>query len=336
MAKSFYSSAEAAEKLGKSEDELKALVRDGKLREFRDAGSINFRVDDIDRLAAESGGGSADLDDIPPLASSEASASGEIILQPVEDSGIELAPSESDVLSLEEADPSEGTASGSAINQSKKEGSVVPSVGVNVFDDDDLDEAVDPLAQTAVTDVGGLGIDGPGSGSGIMELSRESDDTSLGAELLDEIYSEDEGGTVEMGEATRAGLEEAIVETDIGDQGSTAGDDDMFVAESQPADMGDESPAPAASASASSSRRVEVVQTVEYAADAVSQALTGMMGVAVLVMLVAGLAAAGLVRGVVPGIIDTVNENLLIFAGGSLGLSLVVTAVLFVLARRGN
>ncbi|MGB0717115.1 MAG: hypothetical protein ACPGXK_14645, partial [Phycisphaerae bacterium] len=83
-------------------------------------------------------------------------------------------------------------------------------------------------------------------------------------------------------------------------------------------------------------RRVEVVQTVEYGADALSNALTGMMGIAVLVMLIAGLAAAGMVRGVVPSIIETVNANLLIFSAGSLGLSLIVTAVLFVLGRRGS
>ncbi|MHC5108285.1 MAG: helix-turn-helix domain-containing protein [Planctomycetota bacterium] len=339
MAKTFYSAAEAAELLGKNEDDLKAMVRDGKLREFRDAGNINFKVDEVDKIAAEmglskggpddSGLGGGDSSIVLPAG---ASASGELVLEPVEDSGIELAPSESDVLSLEEADPSEGTATGTAINKANKEGSVVPSVGVNVFDDDDLDEVVDPLAQTAVTDLGGLGIDGPGSGSGIMELSRESDDTSLGAELLDEIYNEEEeGGTVEMGDATRAGLEEAIVEPEEEDT-SSGEDDELFTPEAS-----DEPVAKAAAPAASTaSRRVEVVQAVEYGPDAMSTGLTAMMVVAVLVMMVGGLAAAGWVRGVTPGIIETLYDNLLIFSGGSLGLAVIAMAVAFVVGKRSS
>ena len=37
-----------------------------------------------------------------------------------------------------------------------------------------------------------LSLESVGSGSGLLDLTRESDDTSLGAELLDEIYP---GGT---------------------------------------------------------------------------------------------------------------------------------------------
>ena len=38
-----------------------------------------------------------------------------------------------------------------------------------------------------------LSLETVGSGSGLLDLTRESDDTSLGAELLDEVYSSDEG-----------------------------------------------------------------------------------------------------------------------------------------------
>ena len=60
--------------------------------------------------------------------------------------------------------------------------------GINVFGPDD-DQAADPGAQTAIS--GGIreqvNLEGVGSGSGLLDLTRESDDTSLGAELLDEI-----------------------------------------------------------------------------------------------------------------------------------------------------
>jgi hypothetical protein len=48
---------------------------------------------------------------------------------------------------------------------------------------------VDPSAQTQVTpSVGGMGDPGA-SGSGLMGLTQEADDTSLGANLLDDAYA---------------------------------------------------------------------------------------------------------------------------------------------------
>jgi hypothetical protein len=76
------------------------------------------------------------------------------------------------------------------------------SSGISIFDADEVDEA-DPSAQTIMADIPGSGADGlaldsVGSGSGLLDLTREADDTSLGAELLDEIYP----GTDDPGETT--------------------------------------------------------------------------------------------------------------------------------------
>ena len=64
--------------------------------------------------------------------------------------------------------------------------------GISVFDADEVEHA-DPMAQTQVSSPGVmdddmLALESVGSGSGLLDLTRESDDTSLGAELLDEIY----------------------------------------------------------------------------------------------------------------------------------------------------
>jgi len=80
------------------------------------------------------------------------------------------------------------------------------ATGISVFDADEVDDA-DPMAQTVVTDSPtqqhdeDLALDSVGSGSGLLDLTRESDDTSLGAELLDEIYPNQEtaaGGDTRM------------------------------------------------------------------------------------------------------------------------------------------
>ena len=73
------------------------------------------------------------------------------------------------------------------------------ATGVSVFDAGEIDLA-DPMAQTQVTgpmiDDEELALESVGSGSGLLALTRESDDTSLGAELLDEIYpGADSAGT---------------------------------------------------------------------------------------------------------------------------------------------
>lgn len=71
--------------------------------------------------------------------------------------------------------------------------------GVDVFQNDEV-ERVDPSAQTAIAPgIADIPSEGVGSGSGLLDLTRESDDTSLGAELLDEIAP---GGTA----AGRRGL----------------------------------------------------------------------------------------------------------------------------------
>jgi len=59
--------------------------------------------------------------------------------------------------------------------------------GINVFGAEDV-ERVDPSAQTAISGAvrEQVNLEGVGSGSGLLDLTRESDDTSLGA-VLDEI-----------------------------------------------------------------------------------------------------------------------------------------------------
>jgi hypothetical protein len=45
-----------------------------------------------------------------------------------------------------------------------------------------------------------------GSGSGLLDLTREGDDTSLGADLLEDVYSGEEGGAAESETQAASGL----------------------------------------------------------------------------------------------------------------------------------
>jgi len=314
MAKMFYSVEEVCEKLSMSEDQIKDLVRQAKLREFRDAGKVNFKVDEVDALVAEVAADSASGTD-----------SGELVLEPAEESTIDLAMgSTGNMLSLEEAD-ADSTAAGDE-TEKKKDDTVVTSVGISVFDEaeEEIEGVADPLAQTVVSGAtgGGLGIEGVGSGSGLLDLTRESDDTSLGAELLDEIYPEEAEGDAKMGEDTRAGLAaEAIGE------GTPAGED-IFEGSAVGAatDAEAEAGAPATT----------VVTRVEFAPDAWSAGLTGLLVVAVMVMIFTGLAVAASIRGVSLPMVEFVYGKLWMFGAGAAAASLIAVGVGFILGKRSQ
>jgi hypothetical protein len=198
--KQFYSIEEASAKLSKTADELKALVRDGTLREFRDAGKVFFKSEDVEKLAAKA---------LPPASDD----TGDILLEAVGDEGggsggstnvpalIESSGGTS-IIGLEpigDEDESGGTKSGSRAGSrgpgKKKGDTVITASGIGVFDQDELEIDADPMAKTQITSGAvedQISLEGAGSGSGLLDLAREADDTALGADLLDEIYPGEE------------------------------------------------------------------------------------------------------------------------------------------------
>jgi hypothetical protein len=202
MAKMFYTLDEAKTALGKSEDEIKQYARDGRLREFRDGPRLMFKADQVEQLKAEISGGGDNVD----LGVSDSGG----LIGLVDTSG----PSGTSITLSDDVGQSSGgmrtkedTALAADLGLSGSMGGV-PSpthmrvsaagassgtglsgtasgsrAGINVFGDDS--EIVDPSAQTAIT--GGIreqiNLEGVGSGSGLLDLTRESDDTSLGAVL---------------------------------------------------------------------------------------------------------------------------------------------------------
>lgn len=79
------------------------------------------------------------------------------------------------------------TQSGSGLSGSGLSGGGPRGGGITIFDVDDSQKA-DPSAQTAINPSiqDQINLESVGSGSGLLELTRESDDTSLGA-VFDEL-----------------------------------------------------------------------------------------------------------------------------------------------------
>lgn len=202
MAKMFYTLDETKSALGKNEEEIKQLAREGRLREFRDGPRLMFKADQVESLKSEITGGPArDQVDLSaettgPIGLVDSKgASGSVIS--LADTGtrggssisLGLAPKDDTALAADISSGSLGgvPSPGKPGSGSGLAGSAAGRSAINVFSPDEA--TADPMAQTNIQSAAGdqVNIEGVGSGSGLLDLTRESDDTSLGAELLDEI-----------------------------------------------------------------------------------------------------------------------------------------------------
>jgi hypothetical protein len=295
MAKEHYTQEESLKKLALTKDELSNLVREGRIREFRVEGQLKYKVVEIDALA----------DEINPSASgSDLDASSTDMGS---ESAIELSPADAsdsgsgDIISLEET--------GDHISPitPSKEDTVITPAGVSVFDEDELTGMdADPMAKTQIAPSlnDELSIEGS-SGSGLLDMTRESDDTSLGAELLDEIYSGDETQPNRKGIPGGTG-------TGTGVKEGTAVKEETFEDVSEPA-------VPV--------QRVMVLEVV----DPLAGMFNGLLVAALILLGFSGMVAAAMTGGAVPGLVNWLASNMLIWVivavvvtGASMGVGYIL------------
>lgn len=271
MDKMFYSTEEAAAKLGKSVDAVKDMAAKGQLQEFRDRDKLMFKREQVDLLA-----GGHEEGDIIPLAG---------------DSG-ELEP-----LTL----ASSGSAPGLA--ESKE------STGISIFEAEGTEEA-DPSAVTRVTQSPGQLVD-PGdksaSGSGgLLDLTREADDTSLGADLLGDVYGND---TI----AQQTAAEPAVTEAGA-----------LF-----------ETPGAAVEINDAGTVGTPILVAAEPYDGAASGWVGGLaLGAAVALALAAFTIVIGLTSTAGGGLLTMIGNNYMAFVGGALGIMVLAAGIGFVLGKK--
>lgn len=291
MAKMFYTLPEAAAKLGMSEDDVRGLTESGQLQEFRDRDQIMLKVEQVDLLAGvddDDAGG-----DLIPLAES-----GE--LEP-------MSPGSSDSGSVFGAEnPMEAT-------------------GISIFDPE-VGEEADPSAATQIT--GGVAtpdfdMDAAASGSGLANIALESDDTSLGADLLDDVYGSGAGASGAAASGAGSGGMSGGGQSAMGASGMADAGGDLF----EPTG-GEEELAPAAPQ-----------QMMFAGAEAYDGPGSGLVGGLALGMIVVLLAAATIailsLFGGAPTLIDSVTMTVVYgIAGGGALLMVIAALVGWVLLRR--
>lgn len=271
MAKMFYTLPETAEILGKTQDEVKDMVASGQIKEFRDPEKgLIFKKEQVDLLV----GGD---DDHIPL---------------VEDRG-------GSGMSLSLDDSGAASGSGISLDEGAKEKS-----GISIFDTDDL-ESADPSAVTQISSTGApeLTMESVGSGSGLLDLTREGDDTSLGADLLEDVYQGEEGGEGET-QAASGLFESTSAASDVSAGAAMAGGPVMLTA-------------------------AEVY-------DGPGSGLGGGMAAGTIVVLLFAIAAAllGIMGAGVNPVVDLVRSNLYMWLGIFAVIILVLSVVGWVVGKR--
>jgi len=298
MAKMFYTTEEAAQKLSISSDQLKQLITENKLREFRDGARVMFKVDQVDKLAVDRKGGTS--------SGTRAGSGGPLGMADSTAAGVSAADSHaSDAISLADT----------GIGSLAKDDTVVTGEAQKVFKPGEVKTPADTGAQTQIQSAidDQLSLEGVGSGSGLLDLTRESDDTSLGAELLDEIYPGGGGAGGDTKGESGIGSASGIFETSAGSHaGDTSG------------------PSGLENLSAPASAPV-VIAEVE-GSDPSSAAFGGLALASVLISLVTGLIALSFFQGFTPEWVHMLTQsttNVLIFGAG-----LLVVSILFAFIGR--
>ena len=326
MAKMFYSLEEAAERLNVSVDRVKEMAASGQLQQFRDRDKLMFKRDQVDAFASGGGTGADDSGAPLDLADSRAGTSMGSSLGPISlaDSG------ENDAISL--ADTRAGqTSAGTRAGGDPRSGT-----GVSVFEAGEV-EAADPMAQTQLTKspAGGgddedLALESVGSGSGLLDLTRESDDTSLGAELLDEIYPGGEASESKMGSAIGAsGVFESALGAETGAGASAGGLTNLGRAANTASASGS-----VAGVTMESTPAIGATYDVEPVDPAWSGASAGMLLASTVAIILGLIVMASALGGVSGGLLATLaGISPLIILGGLLILAILLGGIGFVVGR---
>ena len=379
MAGMFYSLKEASEKLNKTEDEIKQIAKEGKLREFRDGPNLLFKVEEIEALMHETGAPASDDDLVPqsptPEAPEHEAAPPEIPesetlepavpeleameaenlkleaeeLEPEAPEPEALAPETSEPEALEPEIPEEeilapseqATGTSEILLEPETGAPVVPSEltdadtaltseGISVLGETDSDYQLtdDTLAETAVpTGTAGkapevpleeieedINLDSFGSGSGLLDLSLQADDTSLGG-ILDEIYTDESESRDLAPGADEVGADSAAAVAAEAEEMLTT--EQAIVPQAAP-----EVPALARA-------------YIELAPDTQSNTFGMLLFLPLAVTIYTAVVAVSGPRGVMPSILEGIQGLIWYIMGGAAVVALLVTGAAFMVAGGG-
>lgn len=300
MAGMFYSLQEVAEKLNKTEQEVKQIVKDGRLREFRDGPNLLFKVDEVEALMSDT---TVAPSQEPPVPLEPEPDKDEISLTPEQ---TDSTAAEDELTSADTAMVGEGT-------------DVLDILGDtdsgNQIAEDTLGETKAAPGETALASSGeasleeieeDINLDTFGSGSGLLDLSLQADDTSLGG-ILDEIYTPEGDEGQESAEASAmevgAEAEQMLSEEFPGSQPSLG--------------------------------TVAMAQ-VEIAPDTLSNAFGIMLFLPLLAIVYTAIVAVAGFNNVMPAILEKIQGIIWYIVGGVAAVAILIVGAAFMLSSQGT
>jgi len=286
----FYSLQEVAGRLNKTEDEVKEIVQQGRLREFRDGPNLLFKIDEVEALLSDTS--------IMGVGKKQKPAGEEIILSP------------------------------EAEGKSPDEDTMVDGAGIDVLEetesefklaDDTKGQTKSGSGEASLEEIEeDVNLDTFGSGSGLLDLSLQADDTSLGG-ILDEIYTSEGGGA-------KAADAKAATGTGGGTAMAAEADVEQVVA--------GEIPAAAEISAAEPVMAVPAYQAyVEPAPDAASNFYGIMLLLAFLTTVYATIVAVAGLGGFMPSALQQIQNLVWYIMGGAAGAALVLWGMTFMVGK---
>ncbi|MCK5225254.1 MAG: hypothetical protein KAQ89_00910 [Planctomycetes bacterium] len=286
MAGMFYSLQEAAKKLNKTQEQVKELVKEGKLREFRDGSNLLFKIDEVDSLA-----------------------SGTAILESEETRLEEESPKDEGELLLE-TNEDEDTAAGSELTNAD---TAAGADGIDILEetessfnlgDDTISADKAETGEASLEEIeDDVNLDTFGSGSGLLDLSLQADDTSLGG-ILDEIYTPEENNGQLADETPGSGSTMSMATG----TGQMLSEEDFGLSQSAP-------------------QAAAVVQTyTESQPDALSNALGVMLFLPLLAVIYTSVVVVAGLNGTMPAILEKSQDIIWYIAAGAVVVAILIVA----------
>jgi hypothetical protein len=310
MAGMFYSLQEVAAKLSKTEEEVKEIIKQGRLREFRDGANLLFKVDEVEALMSDTSMAASRRTSAKAKPAEEAE---EISLAP--EPGEEGEPAGADTTATADKGVDvlgESDGDYKLADDTLGETKLVPDKGA--LGEDTLSEAKTGAGEASLEEIeGDVNLDTFGSGSGLLDLSLQADDTSLGG-ILDEIYTPEGGEEGKGGEAkAEASAVEVAAEAEqlMPDEGLAAA-----------AEVGAEAPLIAAYA--------------EPEPDMISNALGIMLFLPLLAIIYTAIVAVAGFNNMMPSALTAIQKLIWYIVIGAVVASGLIVGVAFMLSGKGK
>ncbi|MCK4913967.1 MAG: helix-turn-helix domain-containing protein [Planctomycetes bacterium] len=296
MAGMFYSLQEAAEKLNKTEEQVKEFVKEGKLREFRDGSNLLFKIDEVEALVSDA-----------------------VIMQSEETRLEEESPKDEGELLLE-TNEDEDTATGSELTNAD---TAAGAEGIDILEetedsfnlgDDTISADKAETGEASLEEIeDDINLDTFGSGSGLLDLSLQADDTSLGG-ILDEIYTPEENNAQLADETPSSGSTMSMA----------TGTGQMLSEE----DFG---------LSQSAQQAAAVVQTyAEPQPDTLSNALGVMLFLPLLAVIYTAVVVVAGLNGTMPAILEKSQDIIWYIAAGAAVVAILLVAAASLLSSNSG